>query len=238
MSSDAGKTWDEVPAEFGGTSSVLSMPDAPLGTNDVRVQCRVTNTKDGVITETVYSEIAVLTVLTPEESGDPIITEQPEDITAGANETATFHVTAQSPDDGKAFRCVVTNTKPGATPKDVFSEEAILTVDPELPIITQHPADVTVQVGESATFTAMAESPNGWTLNYEWEYSTDSGVTYQLFDPEIYGEDATSYTIESVTEEQDGMMFVCFITNSPDGTGWSDFVYTNPGQLTVTSAEG
>lgn len=98
--------------------------------------------------------------------------------------------------------------------------------------------DLVAQVGESATFTAIAESPNGGTLSYEWEYSADSGVTYQLFDPEIYGEYATSYTIESVTEEQDGMMFVCIITNSPDGTGRSGFVYTNPGQLTVTSAEG
>ena len=86
----------------------------------------------------------------------------------------------------------------------------------QAPIITQHPQNQTVPLGQPATFSVSAtgDAP----LTYQWQRN---GVN-------IARARSTSYTIKSVTANDDGALFRCIVSNSA-GTAIS-----NSASLTVT----
>jgi len=92
----------------------------------------------------------------------------------------------------------------------------IYTTANEPPQITQHPVNLTVAVGQTATFTVQATG--SLPLSYQWQRD---GV-------DIAGATAASYTTPATTPADNGAQFLCKVTN---GFG---FATSNPAILTVT----
>ena len=88
----------------------------------------------------------------------------------------------------------------------------------QAPTITQHPQDQTVAPGQAATFTVSASGAA--PLAYQWQRN---GVN-------IPRARASSYTIKSVTANDNGALFRCVVSNS-SGTAIS-----NEALLTVTGS--
>jgi len=85
------------------------------------------------------------------------------------------------------------------------------------PSITQHPSNLTVSVGETATFTVSA---NGTPpLSYQWQKNT----------VDIPGATSASYTTPATVIGDNGAQFRCVVTNSVSSAT------SNPATLTVTT---
>jgi glucose/arabinose dehydrogenase len=87
----------------------------------------------------------------------------------------------------------------------------------QAPSITTHPANQTITVGGSATFTVVASGTD--PLSYQWQRNSSN----------ISGATSTSYTLNNAQLSDSGAQFRCVVTNS-FGTATS-----NQAQLTVTA---
>ncbi len=177
----------------------------------------------------------------------PAITTQPANVTVSAPATATFSVVASgtapltyqwfkgttsisgataasyttpatsSADNGTTFHVTVTNSAGSAT-----SNNAILTVSttPVAPAITSQPANKTVAVGSTASFTVTASGTAPMT--YQWYKGTTA----------ISGATSASYTTPATVAADNGSTFHVTVTNSV-GSATS-----NNATLTVTTTPG
>jgi Ig-like domain-containing protein len=192
---------------------------------------------------TATSNNATLTVNAA--SVAPSITSQPASQTVTAGQTASFSVSATgtapltyqwrkngvsitganassyttgattSADSGSTFSVVVTNSVGSAT-----SNNATLTVNSSnvAPSITTQPANQTVTVGQSATFSVLATGTG--PLSYQWRKNGTN----------ISGANASSYTTPTTTTADSGSSFSVMVSNSA-GT-----MASNNAMLTVNSA--
>ncbi|HEX4389871.1 MAG TPA: immunoglobulin domain-containing protein [Steroidobacteraceae bacterium] len=177
---------------------------------------------------TVQSEAARLTVM-PAAAAPTIVT-QPANQTVTASQTASFTVTANgtaplsyqwqkngapiagatsatyttptttTADNGALFAVVVQNAAGSVT-----SVNAVLTVNAAnggvSPTITVHPADKTVQAGQSASFTVTATGTQ--PLSYQWRKNGSV----------IPGAGAPSYTTPPATSADSGATFSAVVSN-------------------------
>ena len=177
---------------------------------------------------TVQSEAARLTVMAAAVA--PTIVAQPANQTVTAGQTASFSVTANgttplsyqwqkngapiagataatyttpattSADNGALFAVVVSNAAGSVT-----SANATLTVNAATgdvsPTITVQPADMTVQAGQSASFTVTATGTQ--PLSYQWR-KNGSAIT---------GAGAASYTTPPATSADNGATFSVLVSN-------------------------
>ncbi len=191
VSSDGGLTWSDLP---GATSATLSFTAAASQSGN---RYRAVFSNDlGQAT----SASATLTVDTP-----PQITTQPADTTVCAGQTAgftaaasgspaptlqwqvssdggltwsdlpgatsaTLSFTAAASQSGNRYRAVFSNGSGTAT-----TDAATLTVNTP-PQITSQPADLTVDDGQTAGFTAAASGSPAPTV--QWQVSSDGGLTW------------------------------------------------------------
>jgi hypothetical protein len=134
--------------------------------------------------------------------------------------TSASYVTAATvpADNAAKFRVVVSN---GPTP--ATSSAATLTVTAAVaPTIATQPANQTVTLGSTATFTVVA---NGTApLSYQWSRSNDGGTTWAA----ISGATATSYTTPATVAGDNGAVFRVAVSNSAGS------VTTTTASLTVT----
>ena len=134
-----------------------------------------------------------------------------KDSTNPSAKTATFSLTAQAGHNGYKVRCIVT----AANGEPVTSLEGNLTVESSSsgPKITKQPADVTVKVGETASFTVAATGTG--TLTYQWQTKAPSATTWR---------DSTNATAKKATFKitaqaaHNGYKVRCIVT---DGNGKS-----------------
>jgi len=180
------------------------------------------------------------------DSATPTITAQPSSITVVLGQTATFSVTATgtspleyqwqkngsnvsgstaatyttpattSSDNGSKFDVVVADSAGSKT-----SAQATLTVSatPIAPTIATQPANQTVTVGQTATFSVVANGTSPFTYQWQKNGSNISGAT------------AVSYTTPATTSSDNGSKFDVIVTNSA-GSATS-----NQATLTVSSSQ-
>lgn len=219
ISTNGGTNWANVTTGTGGTTASYTTAVTTAGlTNQYRVlvagQC-------GVAT----SNAAILTVQTA-----PAITGQPQNRIECAGNNAVFTVAANGTNltyqwefstDGVAaytaipgaisnsytvtavtvsqnnyhYRVVVS----GTCPSPVTSNAGILSVGNAAAIGTQ-PTNSTVCVGQTANFSVVA---SGSSLTYQWQQSTDAGVTFV----NIAGATASTLSLPSTVATQNGYQY-------------------------------
>ena len=141
--------------------------------------------------------------------------------------TATLNITnATTAMNGYAYKCVVTGTcAPAAT-----SNCVTLTVNTPV-AVTGQPAASTLCAGGNTSFTVAA---SGTTPAYQWQLSTDGGVTWNnIANGGVYS-NATTATLNltGVTAGMTGYQYFCVVTGAaPCGA-----VNSNAAALTVNTA--
>jgi Immunoglobulin domain/PA14 domain len=200
----------------GATSPTYTTPPTTAADNGVQFSVVVSNASGSVT-----SFPAQLLVLIP-----PTITTQPAPQTVNAGQTATFSVTATgtaplayqwrrnggnisgatsatyttppttAADNGVQFSVVVSNASGTVT-----SANALLTVN-AAPVITTHPANSLVNVGQTATFsvTATGAAP----LAYQWRRNGGN----------ISGATSATYTTPPTTAADNGAQFSVVVSNA------------------------
>ncbi|HLV93571.1 MAG TPA: chitobiase/beta-hexosaminidase C-terminal domain-containing protein, partial [Candidatus Acidoferrales bacterium] len=137
---------------------------------------------------------------------------------SGANSSSYTTPPATSTDNGTAFEVLVTNAEGSVT-----SNSATLTVTSPLPpTITTQPANQTVLVGQTATFSVVATGTA--PLTYQWAENTGSGFN------NISGANSSSYTTPPTTSADNGTIFEVTVSNA-QGSATS-----NPATLTANTA--
>jgi hypothetical protein len=127
----------------------------------------------------------------------------------GATNTTYTTNNVQVPDSVAVFSCVVSNFN-GAT----LSSNAVLTVKPDLPVITTQPANITVTAGGSASFSVVATSVAPRAYFWRRNGAFIPGAT----DP--------SYTTNNVSVAESGAVFSCLVSNATGTTLSSNAVLT------------
>jgi platelet-activating factor acetylhydrolase IB subunit beta/gamma len=126
--------------------------------------------------------------------------------------THTFAAAAVS-DDGRRFRCVISNSAGAVT-----SNEAVLTVRPanNPTAITRQPASVSVSRGTPATF--VVEVSGQPALSYRWEFALKGSDTFKLFlgdsSPQSIASKRSSVTTSPGGSGNDGRRYRCVVRTS------------------------
>ena len=205
----------------GATSASYTTAATSSSDNGAKFQVVVSNSAGSVT-----SNAATLTVNAAAVT--PSITTQPVNQTVTAGQTATFMVVATgtaplsyqwqkngtaisgatsasyttpattSSDNGAQFVVVVSNSAGSVT-----SNAATLSVNAAAvaPSITTQPANQTVSVGQTATFTVVATGTA--PLSYQWQ---ENGTA-------ISGATSASYTTPATTSSDNGAQFVVVVSN-------------------------
>ena len=134
------------------------------------------------------------------------------DTALDGNKTATLTVSpVATVHNGRLYRCVVTDTLFGDT---VISNAAKFTVINTSPIkITNQPTDVDSAVGNSVSFSVIAE---GDGLTYQWQLSKDGGTTWG--NTSVNGNTSKFINFAVPNADYNGRMFRCVITDASGNT--------------------
>ncbi len=221
-----GGVWIDA-TETGCNTAALTVP-ATMSRNGYNYRCIVSNELGSDASDTVTLTVIVAV---------PEITTQPEDQEVIVGETvmftvsatgaesyqwqysknggstwlnsptgklAAFNFTATSAMNGRMYRCIVTNANGSTT-----SSAATLTVISK-PVITTQPTDLTVNAGDTATFTVTATGVE----SYQWQYSKDGGTW--LNSAAASGTKATISVKAKAT--YNGYQYRCVVTNGAGDT--------------------
>ncbi len=240
-SKDGGSSWGNASAD-GNTTKKLSVPGT-LYRNGYQYRCKVTNSGGSV-----YSNAATLTVV-----AKPSITAHPQNVTAAADDTAVFTVTASgtglsyqwqySANGGSSWGAAKADgntTKklsvPATLSRDGYQYRCKVTNSAGTvysnaatltvlpkPSITAHPQSVKVPEGSTAVFTVTATG-SGTSISYQWQYSKDGGSSWASASAD--GNTTKKLSVPA-TVSRNGYKYRCKIT-SGGGT-----VYSNAATLTV-----
>ncbi len=110
--------------------------------------------------------------------------------------------------DNYKYRVLVNST---ACPGEVISNEALLTISNSA-VITTQPLDNNTCSGANALFSISA---SGSGLVYQWQISTDGGVTFS----NITGETNAALTVSNVTTAMEGNLYHVVLSNSCSAIG-------------------
>ncbi len=131
--------------------------------------------------------------------------------------------------------CYMTNE---LFPQLTLETTRIKVIEP-LFLITDHPVDATVAVGDSASFTVdvqVIDSESEGALYYQWQCSIDNGSSWQ----DIDGEKENIYTLTDVNYNENGNMYRCQVTFSLEDEGSGvvdvlDLMYSKAASLKVVA---
>ena len=146
--------------------------------------------------------------------------------------TEDFEIKGSTSNNGYLFRCVVSDEY-GQT---VESESAKLTVE-ELPtlVITTHPEDAVVPVGEIAEFHVAAD---GEDLSYQWQLSRDKGLNWVNLNGTKFPSALTEDFEIKGSKSNNTNLFRCVVSdlNGESVTSNSaELIVATPGTLVITS---
>jgi predicted secreted protein len=129
------------------------------------------------------------------------------DLSGATNTTLSFTTIASQ--NGDEYRAVFTNALGTAT----TTPPAILTVD-YAPVVTTGPSNVTVNAGQTATFTAAASDGNPTPTTVQWQVNTGSGFT-NLSNTGVYsGVTTDALIITGVTAGLNGAQYQAVFSNT------------------------
>ena len=83
----------------------------------------------------------------------------------------------------------------------------------EIPQIIKQPNDLSLQEGDKAVFSVEAKVEDGGSLSYQWQQSRNQGKDWEI----IGDANKSSYEINNVSLQHNGLQFKCVITNTRDG---------------------
>ncbi len=231
QASSDGITWSNI---SGATNATLPLTAVAATDNGRRLRVIVSNSVGSVTSSaavltvtpapsapTISTQPSPATVVSPATatfsvaaSGTPAVTYQWQVSTDGGTTfadivgaTGASYTTAASTtaDSGKLFRVRVSNSA-----GSVVSNAVALTVSPTplAPAITLQPTSQVVNAPATASFAvAVSGFP---TSTYQWQISSDGGVTYT----NIVGATAASYTTPATTSSDNGKRFRVVVTNT------------------------
>jgi hypothetical protein len=101
------------------------------------------------------------------------------------------------------------------------------------PTFTSNPASTSTTSGNTANFSATATTTDGGTISYQWQYSTDSGATWNSVSSGTGGTSST-YTTQSTAVSMSGYQFRVVATNTLSGGTQT----TNSAIATLTVTKG
>ena len=203
VSTDGGVTWNNVSPV--ATTATLTLTNVTVGMNDNRYRCQLTAGCTGTNVTTAAATLSVT-------SSTANITTQPANTSGCVGTNATFAIAASgtntynwqvSTDNGATwnnvspvnttttltltaitavmnnyqYRCQVTGGCPSTT---INSATATLTVTTGAISITTQPANTAACAGANASISITATGPS---LTYNWQVSTDGGVTWNNVSP-------------------------------------------------------
>ncbi len=225
VSTDGGNTYSDI---TGATTSTLTLNAVSAAMNNNRYRVLVSNNCPSNAT----SGYAILTVNAPAS-----ITAQPAATTVCEGAAASFSITAsgtnnayqwQSSTDngntwnnisgatgtsysiaaasasqnGTQYRVMISSCSPSA----IYSNPATLTVS-NLASITTQPANTPACTGSTANFSVSA---SGSSLTYQWQVSTDNGITWN----NISGATSGTLNISNVSSSMNNYKYRVLISNS------------------------
>jgi hypothetical protein len=221
ISTDDGATYSDI---TGANSSTLNLPNVTLAMNNYRYRTLISNS----CPSSDISSFALLTV-----SGSAVISSQPANETICEGQSVTFNATASgstyqwemSTDGGSTYTNISganasSLTIPavtlsmngnryrlvlgGCSSTSLNSDAATLSVNAQASIVAQ-PNNFTACVGNNANFTTTV---NGAGLNYQWQISTDGGITFT----NIFGAVNAALTLNNVTLNMNNNLYRVSIT--------------------------
>ena len=122
-------------------------------------------------------------------------------------------VTASTARDGAQYRCVVTDAYGNTVTSNAATMDAYTAL-----AITSHPEDVTIAIGNTATFNVTA---TGEELTYQWQYSADSGNTWA--NSALTGNTTATFSV-TANAGRDGYQYRCVVTDKYSNTVTSNAV--------------
>ena len=167
-------------------------------------------------------------------AGTPTISVQPTNQTATPSQPdITVQPTSQTTNAG--------------TPT-ISSQPTSQTSNAGTPSISGQPSSSTVTAGATASFSITASSPDGGSLGYQWQRSTDGGSNFSNVTTGSGGTTA-SYTTETTTTGMSNYRYRCVVTNtkannntftitpntSPDGGSITTLWFLNGSSTGVTT---
>jgi len=134
--------------------------------------------------------------------------------------------------NGDRFRAEFRNTAGSVT-----TTAGMLRVDPVTPTVAEHPRDVSVLEGGSATFSA-AYAGTEYPTDTTWQYSDDDGATFAAVPPGVGAVEGGGLSVGPVDMDMQGWLFRAGFSNAA-GEAWSDaarltVLRVQPVRLTVT----
>ncbi len=251
VSTDGGTTWNNVSPAV--TTATLNLAAVTGSMNNNRYRCVVSG---GCPNTPVNSAGAVLTVNT----SSPAISSQPANTSTCVGTNATFSIAVPgtntynwqvSTDGGNTwnnvspvvtattlnltavtigmnnnqYRCVVTG---GCPSTNINSSAAILTVTTGAIAITTGPSDASACVNGNASFSVIA---TGTSLTYNWQFSTDAGITWNNVSPAVT---TATLTLTGVTAGMNNNQYRCTVNGT--GACTPAGINSNPAALTVNNS--
>jgi len=218
-------------------SSTAIFSNVSINRDGLAIYLRATNEYGYRDSDTVTLNVSLL----------PVITLQPQDVTVGLTENASFSVTASNVDTYKWYpRHIASSLEPNSsiltlTVNDLEENGSIFFVDLTnsygtvrsdfatltigiAPVISEQPSSITVSSNDRFLFRCVADDFLQETITYQWQVDTGSGFS------NIDGETEATY-ISTASLPDNGHQYRVICTNSY-GTTISDAAI-----LTVTEAE-
>ena len=229
MSSDGGITFNDI---TGATAASITINNVGLNMNNYLVRVLLSNT----CSASVLSPTAILTV-----NAQASIVSSPTDQSACPGNTASFSAEATGPDlsyqwqsstdNGATFTDIsgatssslnITNVtasmnnnqyrvklNTSCSASSISTNSAVLTVLPQANIVS-NPSNFTACAGTDATFSITAEGTN---VQYQWQVSTDNGVSYT----NISGATSNTLLLSAITNSMNNNKYRVIVSANPCG---------------------
>ncbi len=204
------------------------------GSSTVRAKFHVSLTITGATLSSATTGTAYSQAVTVNYTGGGTLTYSATGLPVGLSINAGTGIISGTPANGSdtasPYSVTVAVTDGALTDSKSFS--LVVKAAAVAPIINTQPADVAKNIGDKAAFTVDATAPDSGSLTYQWQKSTNGGISWSSATGT--GTTSASYTTSALTAANNGNKYRCVVTNTKNGT--SADTNSNAATLTVNPA--